>query len=160
MIPPSPGLGTFDEALVAHRGELLAFCRRLAGGDHADDLAQDALERALRGKGSFDAQRPLGAWLKRIALNRWLDRRRERERRPATLESEPVDRRAADVARRADLLREIDALPAIEREALTRFHVRGESIAEIARALGAPENTVKSHLHRARLRLLKRRADA
>jgi len=44
-------------------------------------------------------------------------------------------------------------LAAVERDVLLRFHRDGRSVREIARALGMPEGTVKSHLHRARRRL-------
>ena len=47
----------------------------------------------------------------------------------------------------------LEHLDTTEREALVRFHARGESVREIATSLGLPEGTVKSHLHRARQKL-------
>lgn len=48
------------------------------------------------------------------------------------------------------------AVVAIERRVLLEFHQDGRSVREIARALGSPEGTVKSDLHRARRRLAER----
>ena len=36
---------------------------------------------------------------------------------------------------------------------MTLYHVEEQSVEEAARALGMPENTVKTHLHRARAAL-------
>src|SRR3954449_10888498 len=36
----------------------------------ADDVAQDAFERAFAALGRFDESRPFGAWLHRLAVNR------------------------------------------------------------------------------------------
>src|SRR5436190_19471771 len=46
----------------------------------ADDVAQDAFERAFAALSRFDESRPFGAWLHRIVVNRALDLMR-RERR-------------------------------------------------------------------------------
>ena len=46
----------------------------------ADDAAQDAMQRAFRSLDDFDTGRPLGPWLKRIAVNTAIDLLR-RERR-------------------------------------------------------------------------------
>src|SRR5689334_23843069 len=39
----------------------------------ADDVAQDAFERAFAALGRFDERRPFGPWLHRIVINRCLD---------------------------------------------------------------------------------------
>src|SRR3954463_1428246 len=39
----------------------------------ADDVAQDAFERAFAALGRFDERRPFGPWLHRIVVNRCLD---------------------------------------------------------------------------------------
>ena len=48
------------------------------------------------------------------------------------------------------------ALTEREREVLMRFHAGGESVALIAASLALPEGTIKSHLHRARKKLVQR----
>jgi DNA-directed RNA polymerase specialized sigma24 family protein len=54
---------------------------------------------------------------------------------------------------RADALHIVAGLAPRERDVLLRFHVDGESVAEIAAALCVPIGTVKSDLARARKRL-------
>src|ERR671936_2315915 len=51
----------------------------------ADDVAQDAFERAFAALARFDESRPFGAWLHRIVVNRSLDLIR-RERRLVGME--------------------------------------------------------------------------
>lgn len=59
-----------------------------------------------------------------------------------------------------DLLRALAELPAAARECLLLQAVLGQSTAEIAEHLQIPENTVSSHLHRARAALRERLAPA
>src|SRR5437868_14259989 len=46
----------------------------------ADDVAQDAFERALAALARFDERRPFGPWLHRIVVNCCLDLRRTERR--------------------------------------------------------------------------------
>jgi RNA polymerase sigma-70 factor, ECF subfamily len=52
-----------------------------------------------------------------------------------------------------ELAQSIDRLPEIQRVVITLFYLQEKSVDEVARMLGIPEGTVKSHLHRARLAL-------
>lgn len=134
---------------------LRAFLATLQPGD-VDDLAQEAMARAWRSRGAFDAAKgTLAAWLFRIGFRVFLDRRDARVPPPEV--AEPVDH-GADPARAAEARDHAAALLAqlnpVERDVLLRFHRDGEAIAAIAAALAMPVGTVKSHLHRARNRLL------
>src|ERR671934_206491 len=60
----------------------------------ADDVAQDAFERAFAALSRFDEGRPFGAWLNRIVVNRSLDLLR-RERRLGAPDAPPPRRAAA-----------------------------------------------------------------
>jgi RNA polymerase sigma-70 factor, ECF subfamily len=62
----------------------LAFCYQLLGSPmDAEDAVQDAMERALRARDSFDPSiASLSTWLHRIARNVCMDRLREQQRRP------------------------------------------------------------------------------
>lgn len=152
-----------EARLAAEAPGLRAYLRRVAGvgarSAELDDLAQAALERALRYRKSYDPARPLGAWLRTIALRVVLDQRARglRLREAADAQSnELAAREDATVEHRDELLRVLAPLSDVEREVLVRFHGRGETVLELALALQLPEGTVKSHLHRARRKLAER----
>jgi RNA polymerase sigma-70 factor (ECF subfamily) len=166
-LPPARAVGkTLEGELSAELPALRVTLRRLAAGApglDADDLLQDTVQRALRYRDSYDPRHPLGAWLQGIALRVFLYQRARQRRAPralgegdAAVVAEGGGRpamSAPDALLAADLQRLLARLPAVERDALERFHLRGQSIAEIARAHDAAEGTVKSWLHRARRRL-------
>jgi RNA polymerase sigma-70 factor (ECF subfamily) len=138
---------------------LRRFLRRLVGrgrSEEAEDLAQDTLERALRYRHAFERGRPPGPWLRRTALRAFLDRREASARDPLAGAEREVEHPVSppDELERRDYVEHLLArLEPVEREALVRFHARGQSVREVARAMELPEGTVKSHLHRARRRL-------
>lgn len=72
MLPP------FFTLVEAHGDELLAHARRLAGPDHAEDVLQDALLRALRAYPRLRHGEHLRAWLYRITTNVAIDLHRSR----------------------------------------------------------------------------------
>lgn len=172
---------SLEGGLPAELPALRVTLRRLAAADpglDADDLLQETVQRALRYRHAYDPAQPLGAWLHGIGLRVYLDARERSRRSPRplgdTVESVATDAPgprsgaprngrapASDTLLAADLRRLLAALPDADRAALERFHLREQSVAEIARATGEPEGTVKSRLHRARQRLaaLARRED-
>jgi RNA polymerase sigma-70 factor (ECF subfamily) len=146
----------FPERVAGALPRVRAFLARLLGPDDAvEDLTQEVFVRAIRSQGSFRENGSLSGWLLRTAFRLALDHRDRRRRAPGALETEPASGRARASAAegREELARALDPLSPVERDVLLRFHQRGESIREIARALALPEGTVKSHLHRARRRL-------
>lgn len=157
-----------DGRLPAEIPALRATLRRLAAGTagvDADDLLQETMQRALRYRHAYDPAQPLGAWLSGIALRVFLDARARIRSQPRALgeavaalpDHAPAPRNGqaitGDPLLAADLQRLLALLPRADREALERFHLREQSIADIARDTGEPEGTVKSRLHRARQRL-------
>lgn len=44
----------------------------------------------------------------------------------------------------------VDRLPELQRQVITLFYLQDRSVSDVAAMLDLPENTVKSHLHRAR----------
>lgn len=147
------------ERLAHETRALRQFVRALLRGSAADvdDVVQDVLARAWQYRASFDGGRALGPWLRACAVRAVVDHRARAARRPVTpvaADDEPrVPAHGDPLAEREDVERLLARLDAHERDVLVRFHQRGESIAEIARALALPTGTVKSLLHRARRRL-------
>jgi RNA polymerase sigma-70 factor (ECF subfamily) len=163
MTRPTDPQTSLDARLVAELPDLRAFVRRLAGGGatsaDVEDFVQDVVARALRYRDAFDAQRALGPWLRTTALRVFIDHRERGAKAPRALDAQDDELVAREVVsgerleRREELTAMLEHLDATEREALVRFHGRGQSVREIAAALGLPEGTVKSHLHRARRKL-------
>ena len=63
-----------------HGDELLAHARRMAGDQHAEDVLQDALLRALRAYPRLRHARHLRAWLYRITTTAAIDSHRRARR--------------------------------------------------------------------------------
>jgi RNA polymerase sigma-70 factor, ECF subfamily len=124
----------------------------------AEDLAQETFVKAFRSLAAFDTTRRLSSWLFRIAHNTALDAlRRRKSAAPAaadgpdiaTTAPDPVEQRALGAALRAALSR----LRPEFRAAIVLRYEEGLPFDEIARVLGVPEGTARSHVHRARKEL-------
>ena len=85
-------LPPFWSLVEAHGDELLAHARRLTGPDHAEDVLQDALLRALRAYPKLSHADHLRAWLYRVTTTAALDLHRARRREVVTDEvpTQPV----------------------------------------------------------------------
>src|SRR5437763_16427822 len=78
------GIPPFERFYESHSGVVLAFLRRRAGRDRADDLFQETFLRALRAYGRLEHGEHLRAWVLTIASNAVVDAAR-RERPTAQL---------------------------------------------------------------------------
>ena len=85
-------LPPFWSLVEAHGDELLVHARRLAGAEHAEDVLQDALLRALRAYPRLRHAAHLRAWLYRVTTSAAIDahRARRREQPAADVPSPPV----------------------------------------------------------------------
>ena len=84
-----PVLPPFWSLVEAHGDELLVHARRLAGDEHAEDVLQDALLRALRAYPKLRHAEHLRAWLYRVTTSAAMDLHRSR-RRETVVEEPPV----------------------------------------------------------------------
>jgi RNA polymerase sigma-70 factor (ECF subfamily) len=162
----------FDALVVAHQDRLYTIALRiLADAGDAEEAVQDALVRAYRALGGYDAARirelRLRGWLTTIVLNRCRSvaaRRASRGPKPVSIDADPnrsmpfaepetpVGASPPEVAERhAERERwaaRLGALPMPYRTAIVLRHVDGMSYPEAAEALGRPEGTVKAQVHR------------
>jgi RNA polymerase sigma-70 factor (ECF subfamily) len=127
--------------------------------DHADDLVQDCLERAIGRRHLWRGGASLRPWLFRIMRNLHANEIRKRRARPAP-ESIDAARRTpaegeAQTARVA--LREMEEalarLSEEQRQVVLMVALSGMSYQDCADALGVPLGTVMSRLSRGRERL-------
>jgi len=126
----------------------------------AEDVAQDVMLRVHHALGSFRGESRFGSWIYRIAFNQALNvKARARYRAPhlgeealATAPSRDLDPhdQLEDERRRQAVLACVGELPEVYQSALRLHYWLGANVGEIAEMLDAPENTVKSYLHRAR----------
>ncbi len=155
-----------DAALAAfvddHYGRLLGLARLICrDGSDAADAVQIGLEQAWRHRASIQDGARVRPWLDRIVVReavRLSTRRRSRIGRLLTLSPElpqldPPDGRASQPAAYA-ALRVAFATLSGDQRAVVALHLHlGYSVAETARIVGAPEETVRSRLRLARGRL-------
>jgi RNA polymerase sigma-70 factor (ECF subfamily) len=143
----------------AHHERLFRLARRLSGShDDARDLVQETFVRVARRPASL----PVGhdseqAWLIRTLVNLSRDRRRRAVVRVRHAAAHPPDAalgspEAAYVSRMA-VERALSELDARRRAIVVLHELEGESVKQIALALGIAPVTVRWHLSRARRQL-------
>lgn len=126
----------------------------------AEEVAQDAFVRAWNALPRFRGDAAFGTWLHRIVVRCAFDhlaRLKVRGRRETSLEAETVEPVSMlspqDVRTRLRIERLVASLPEAQRAVVTLFYLEDRSALEVARILELNENTVKTHLRRARATL-------
>ena len=161
------------EALFArHSGALYQSALKLLGNpEDAEDALQEGMLSAFKNLRRFEGRSKFSSWLTRIVINAALMRLRSQRSRPTVSADEPLGEAELTLAEqladpapdperlyaRQELRRLLDRnlteLPPDMRTAVLLRDIEGLSTQEAAEALGVPENTLKSRLHRARLQL-------
>ncbi len=144
--------------------------RLVGNAADAEDLAQDALIRALKALPNFRAESSLSTWVYRITVNTWKNRVRSEKRRglwkmlPLSFfagededqecsfkdDSKPLDCGLETTEAGAAVQKALLELDPESRAVVVLREIKGQSYQEIAAALEIPEGTVKSRLSRAR----------
>jgi RNA polymerase sigma-70 factor (ECF subfamily) len=184
------GVRSGDDAAFAaltepYRRQLHVHCYRMLGSfDEAEDLVQETLLRAWRGRAGFEGRSMVRTWLYRIATNACLDFLESRSRRLPSLESpqageshavdwlQPYPDRLLDQIASSDsepdawviaretielaYLAAIQYLPPKQRAILILRDALGWSAKETANLLDESVASVNSALHRARSLMRKR----
>jgi RNA polymerase sigma-70 factor (ECF subfamily) len=150
-------LPPFWSLVEAHGDELLAHARRMAGDQHAEDVLQDALLRALRAYPKLRHADHLRAWLYRVTTTTALDLHRTRRRELVTDEPPvtPVEPEYDDGA--FDAL--ISPLPSASRDALRLRFVEDLDYDGIAAALNCSPEAARQRVSTA-VRILREKANA
>jgi RNA polymerase sigma-70 factor (ECF subfamily) len=143
--------------------------RRMVGGPDDEDLTQEVFIKAYQAIGGFRGGSAFKTWIYKIAHNLCLSELRKKGRRGEHLSIEeegderlhcllPDARQGLeDEIERRDLSQSIrtlmERLPPQYRTVLTLFYLEQAKYEEIAEIMDLPLGTVKTHIHRARLRL-------
>ncbi len=155
----SPQQKPVRDVMLAAVPSLRAFAISLCGNvDHADDLVQEALLRALANLDSFEPGTNMSAWLFTILRNLFRSEYRKRRR-----EVEDVDDSYAEslisLPNQVSYLefdefrKALELLPTDQRESLILVGASGFSYEEAAQICGCAVGTIKSRVNRARNRL-------
>jgi RNA polymerase sigma-70 factor (ECF subfamily) len=171
----------FDTLVTRYSGDIFSLLYRITNDpDEAGDLTQETFLSALKSIKSFRGDSELKTWLFRIAVNhsrnrfRWWKRRKRNETqsidKPIGEGSRTLSDTIADegespedvvlrLERQRVLIRALNALPDIFREAVVLCDIEGFGYEEIVRTLDINIGTVKSRLARGREQLRKRLSD-
>lgn len=159
----------FRSVVVDHQRSIYFVCRDLTGSHHdAEDLAQDVFVKAFHAlhtlNGPLDNKPLVSGWLRRIAVNTYLNDRRAKKRthvsvfpdeeQAATPDAFGADNTRTDALANASVLRAridhgLNTLTDRERTAFALRHFHGLPVQEAAASMNVAPGTVKSLLHRA-----------
>lgn len=120
----------------------------------ADDLAQQVFLQAWRDISKLKDPKRFGGWLKRLAINVWMQHLRKQDvlmnAADAEDAQEPIDRQPGVAM---DLDRALSTLSIPVRSCVVMAYHEGLSHAEITELTKLPVGTVKSHIRRGSKRL-------
>jgi RNA polymerase sigma-70 factor, ECF subfamily len=178
QVAGKPGQGdAFGRLVEPCLDALYAYCLSLsARREDAEDLLQETLLRALRGRHRLRDRQRVRAWLFSIATNAWRDRHRSRGREVATVPLEAgsddefslFDTLATEdpfpysdelhldflrLFRSADVRAVFGEISPVHRLPLILTTIHGFSCKEAASILDVPLGTLLSRLHRGRRQL-------
>jgi RNA polymerase sigma factor (sigma-70 family) len=154
---------SFEDELIALLPRLRRFAHALSrNAADADDLAQSAIERALRSSAQWQPGTRLDSWAYRIMRNLWIDTARARSRRER-IEAPPeqAERLGEDPRESMDasidlkrMMAAMERLPDEQREVVALILIEGFGYREVSEMLDLPMGTVSSRLVRGRTALL------
>ncbi|MGH7613890.1 MAG: sigma-70 family RNA polymerase sigma factor [Gemmatimonadales bacterium] len=162
--PAEDKRASFEREALVHLDAMYRVALRLSGTPaDAEDLVQDAMLRAYRSWDRFTLGTNAKGWLLTILRNLFINEYRRRRRHPETVDLDTIepftvfekveeDPQGAFFDRIVDeeVLRAVDELPEVFREAVMLSDVEGLSYEEVAKVLEVPVGTVKSRLYRGR----------
>lgn len=148
-----------ERFVAATQHDVMALCRYLGDPDNADDLAQEAYQRAFASLHRYRATGPAKHWMLTIARRTCADaarkrsRRRKLERRVGALARDDRDD-SVPVSDRSEVEALLHELDDDRRAAFVLTQLAGLRYEEAADMLGVPVGTIRSRVSRAREQLL------
>ena len=150
--------GAFETLVERHQKKAHALARAVGlRGSVVDDVVQEAFLAAFRGLSSLLEPASFGPWLIGIVRNVARKELHLQARDEHVPFEQTHERPTADSVDRLELreLRDlvwgkVHELPEVIREAVYLYYHEGESVGEVARALGVSRSAVKSRLQRGR----------
>jgi RNA polymerase sigma-70 factor (ECF subfamily) len=169
----------FEEEALELSDQVYRVARRLVGSrEEADDLVQQAYERAFRSWQSYTPGTNMRAWLLRILTNLNIDKGRRQQRTPqttslddagdyflynkleaATAEENVDEERVLEKLSQDSIVEALADVPHDFRDTVVLVDIGEFSYADAAQILDIPIGTVMSRLHRGRRILKKNLAD-
>lgn len=146
----------FEELVRRRQGMIRRLMHQLCGdGAMADDFAQEAFLKAWQKLSSLNSPGAFGGWLRRIAVNIFLQHARRKslmkEDSDEAASNNPVA--AEDSTAKLDLDDALGKLKPAERLCIVLSYSERMSHGEICLSTGLPLGTVKSHISRGSARL-------
>ena len=147
--------------IEAHQHRVIGTVAKMLGDDaDAEDISQQVFIRVWKSAARYEPTAKFTTWIYTVAHNRLVDHWRKRGLTLVALEGDDVASSSPDPADQAQARESLarfaaalDALPALQREAFLLHEESELSIAEIAQATGANEETAKSRLRYATAKL-------
>ncbi|MGE5609962.1 MAG: RNA polymerase sigma factor [Bacillota bacterium] len=157
----------FHELVDRYAGQLFGVAYSLLGNAaDAEDAVQETFAGAFKGLSSFRGQASVKTWLLRILARQVAGCRRSNVRQRRILveaqDSSPDNTQytaaspEVGVDQRLDVMSMLQTLSPEHRDVVVLREFEGLSYGEMAEALGVPQGTVESRLHRARQELRQR----
>jgi RNA polymerase sigma-70 factor (ECF subfamily) len=159
----------FTEIVERYKDRVYWLVRRMVGSANDEDITQEVFLRVYQAIDRFQGRSSFKTWLYRITRNLCVTELKKRGTRAEHLSieeegEEKVNRLLPisaggliDEIERRDLSRNVQALiarlPEKYRTVLTLFYLQQLRYEEIAEIMEIPMGTVKTYIHRARLRL-------
>ena len=153
---PAERKSAFTALVIRHETYVRNLLRQLSRDEAlAEEMAQDAFVIAWQKLASLKNPDGFGAWVRRIAYREFLHMLRRRKLEAAYLESIDVgdEVEIEDFVEDTELARWLEVCSPIEREILLLRFAYGFTQEEIASDREMPVGTVKSHVHRAKVKI-------
>ena len=148
----------FGMLVEAYQPRLRRFFMNLTLGDEylSDDLAQETFVKAYIEIRSFRGMSRFGTWLFRIGYNEFYSYKRSEH---TTTNIETVPERSSTPIDSSEISMDVKTAMAqlneIERTVVTLFYIDDMPVKQIAAITGLNQSTLRSHLHRAKEKMVR-----